>query len=263
MMHSRNRWLVVSTLIVAICAIGFFLRHDLLDFAGAGPAARQKGLEDGRKDQNGRKDQARNDGSRAERERIAKHNEMLERLDKEATAALKKSIAASLSKPPPTISITSGGDVSLSVIASLSLSASEVVSLKTVVSETRSKEAKMFAERSELIPGTVEQDGASFQYLVRAKRDRGAADMNQLSEKVGQILDDPRSKQFMGGVGEFDFYGGFGRYDVEVTFYSENGVDMVKYQYLEPSSGKPTRFGVGRLDDPNYSDWKMLNLPKH
>jgi hypothetical protein len=45
---------------------------------------------------------------------------------------------------------------------------------------------------------------------------------------------------------------------MEVTFYSENGVDMVKYQYMNPSSGNPTRFGKGRLDDPNYSMWKVL-----
>ena len=64
-------------------------------------------------------------------------------------------------------------------------------------------------------------------------------------------------------MGEFDFYGGFGKYDVQVTFFSENGVDMVKYQYLDPSSGKPTRFGGGKLDDPNYSSWKGLELSKH
>jgi RNA polymerase sigma factor (sigma-70 family) len=221
---------------------GDLLRKDLLDSTGAGRSDTRQTTH----------------SSRAERERIAKHNEMLERLDKEAAAAAKKSFAASRLSPPPVISITSGGDLNPSVIGSLSLSASEVESLKTVVSETRLKESKMFAERAEQIPGTGEQDGASFKYLVRAKPDRGAAEMKQLAEKVGQILDDPRSKQFMGGVGEFDFYAGFGRYDMEVTFYSEGGVDMVKYQYLDPSSGKPTRFGKGRLDDSNYSMWKVL-----
>lgn len=252
-----NRWILAATLVLAICAIGFFLRHDLLDSAGKGrPNVLQKGLEDVRKDQ------TRDSGSRAERERVAKHNEMLERLSKEATAAAKKSFAASRALPPPIISIGTGGDLNWSVIHALSLSASEVESLKAAVSETRSKEAKMFAERAELIPGTGEQDEASFKYLVRAKRDRGVAERKQLSEKVGQILDDPRSKQFMGGVGEDDFYGGFGKYDVEVTFYSENGVDMVKYQYLNPSSGNPVIFGEGKLDNPNYSDWKALDLLK-
>jgi RNA polymerase sigma factor (sigma-70 family) len=227
---------------------GAFLRKDLMDPSGAGRSDTR---------------QTTNKSSRAERERIAKHNEMLERLSKEATAAAKKSFAASLSLPPPTISITSGGDLSPSVIDSFSLSASEVESLKTVVSEARSKEAKMFAGRAELIPGTGEQDGASFKYLVRAKRDRGAAEIKQLAEKVGQILDDPRSKQFMAGVGEFDFYAGFGKYDMEVIFYSENGVDMVKYQYLDPASGKPTRFGKGKLDDPNYGIWKAVDPSKH
>ena len=228
---------------------GALLRKNLLDSTGAGRSDTR---------------QTTNSSSRAERERIAKYNERLERFSKEATAAAKKSFAASLSSPPPTISITSGGDLSASVIDSLSLSASEVESLKKVVSETHSKEAKMFAERAELIPGgTGEQDGASFKYHIRAKRDRGAAEMKQMAEKVSQILGDPRSKQFMGGVGEVDFYAGFGKYDVEVTFYSENGVDMVKYQYLEPSSEKPTRFGEGKLDDANYSSWKALDLPKH
>jgi hypothetical protein len=224
------------------------LRMDLKDSTGTG-------LSDTR--------QTTNSSSRAERERIEKHNEMLERRNNEAIAAARKSVAASRSLPPPITPITSGGDLSPTVIDSLSLSASEVESLKKVISEAHSKEAKMFAERAELIPGTGEQNGVSFQYLVRAKPDRGAAEMKQLAEKVGQILDAPRSKQFMGGVGEFDCYGGFGKYDMEVTFYSENGVDMVKEQYLNPSTGKPTRFGEGRLDDPNYSMWKAVDLSKH
>lgn len=221
----------------------------------------QSGLEDGIRHQTTKG--GRNSGSRVERERIAKHNEMLERLDKEAIAAAQKSIAASRSLPPPIIPLTSGGDLNPSVIGSLSLAASEAASLKTVISETRSNEAKMFVERAELLPADGEQDGASFKYLVRAKSDRGAAGMKQLAEKVGQILDDPRSKQFMVGIGEFDFYGGFGKYDVEMTFYSEEGVEMVKYRYLDPSSGKPTRFGEGALDNVNQSSWKALNLPKH
>jgi RNA polymerase sigma factor (sigma-70 family) len=226
---------------------GALLRKDLMDSTGAAHSDTRQTTH----------------SSRAERERIAKHNEMLERRNNEAIAAARKSVAASRSLPPPITPITSGGDLSPTVIDSLSLSASEVESLKKVISEAHSKEAKMFAERAELIPGTGEQNGASFQYLVRAKPDRGAAEMKQLAEKVGQILDAPRSKQFMGGVGEFDCYGGSGKYDMEVTFYSENGVDMVKEQYLNPSTGKPTRFGEGRLDDPNYSMWKAVDLSKH
>lgn len=203
----------------------------------------QSGLEDGIRQQTTK--EGRNSGSKAERERIAKHNEMLDRLSKEASAAAQKSFAASRSSPPPIISITSGGDLSPSVIGTLSLSTSEVKSLKTVISETRSNEAKMFAERAELLPSNGEQHEASFKYLVRAKSDRGSAEMKQLAEKIGQILDEPRSKQLMGGVGEFDFYGGFGKYDVEMTFYSEKEKEMVKYRYLDPSSGKPTRFGGG------------------
>jgi RNA polymerase sigma factor (sigma-70 family) len=226
---------------------GALLRKDLMDSTGAARSDTR---------------QTTKSSSRAERERIAKHNEMLERLSKEASAAAQKSFAASRLLPPPVISIVGGGDLSESVIRSLSLSASEVESLKTVVSETRSKEAKMFAERAELIPGTGEQDGATFTYLVRAKRDRGAADMKLMAEKVSQILDETRSKQFMGGVGEVDFYGGFGRYDVEVTFYSEGDVEMVKDRFMNPKNGNTTRFGGGKLDDPNYSMWKAVDLPK-
>jgi RNA polymerase sigma factor (sigma-70 family) len=260
---TKKTAITITALVIASAGTAAYLKLQPAPAAAHSEALHRKDLMDstgaGRSDTR----QTTKSSSSAERERIAKYNERMERFDKEAAAAAKKSAAASISKPPPTISITSGGDLSPSIIDSLSLSASEVESLKTVVSETRSKEAKMFAERAEQIPGTGEQDGASFKYLVRAKRDRGAAEMKQFSEKLGQILDDARSKQFMGGVGEFDFYGGFGKYDVQVTFFSEIGVDMVKYQYLEPSSGKPTRFGGGKLDDPNYSSWKALDLPKH
>ena len=88
---------------------GAFLRNDLQDSAGAGRSDTR---------------QTTNSGNKAERERVAKHNEMLERRNNEAIAAAKKSFAASRSLPPPITPITSGGDLSPTVIDSLSLSAS-------------------------------------------------------------------------------------------------------------------------------------------
>jgi len=204
---------------------------------------------------------AKREQSSAERERITQHNEKLERLSNEATEAFKKKLATPA--PPPIISIDSKGELSKSVINSLSLSDSEVDSLRSTISETLSKQAKMFTERAELISEPGKQGAAGLKYLVRATRDRGAADREQFAEKVGQVLDEARSKQFMGGVGEADFYGGFGKYDVELDFYSQDGVDMVKYQYINPATGNTSRFGGGKLDDSNYRSWKALGLPKH
>lgn len=204
---------------------------------------------------------AKREHSRTKRERTTKHDERLERLSNEATQAAKERFAAASS--PPIISIDSTGELSESVIDSLSLSDLEVESLKSTISEIRSEEAKKFAERAELITEAEEQNAAGLRYLVRAKPDKGTADKQQFAEKVGQVLNDSRSIQLVGGVGEYDFYGGFGKYDVELDFYSEDGVDMVKYRYINPANGNTSRFGEGKLDDFNYSSWKALDLPKH
>ena len=259
---TKKTAITITALLIASAGTATYLKLKPAPSVEHSGAILQKDLMDSSRAKRSDTSQTTNSPSRAERERIAKHNEMLERLGREASAAAQKSFAASRSAPAPIISISSGGDLNPSVIESLSLSASEVKSLKTVVGETQSNEAEAFAKRAERQPATEDMDKGSVQYLVRARPDRGAAEMKQLGEKVGQILDESRSKQFMGGIGEFDIYGGFGKYDVELTFYSEKGKDMVKVVYLNPASGKPTRFGAGPLDDVNESEWKALNLPK-
>ena len=209
-MNSRNTWLVAAMLFLAVCAGGLFLRGNFRGFEGTGqPAENQDGIAVKTADPTSKN--KRDGASRAERERIAKHNERLERLSREATAAAKKSIAASRSLPPPIIAVASGGGLHPAVIEQLSLSPSEVKAMQAAISESQSKEAESFAARAEKLPVTEDMVEGSVKYLVRAKPDRGAAETKRLGEQVSQILDEARTKQFIGGIGEFDFYGGFGK----------------------------------------------------
>ena len=255
-----KRWILSGLLVFTMLLSGLFFSKKILDSIRVTHAdTHENEPTEVTRDLTGSR--TKREQSSAERERITKHNKRLERLSNEATEAFKKKLATPA--PSPIISIDSQGELSESVINSLFLSDSEVESLKSTISETRSKEAKKFTERAELISEPGKQSPADLKYLVRAKRDRGAADREEFAEKVGQVLDEARSKQFMEGVGEVDFYGGFGKYDVELDLYSEDGVDMVKYQYINPATGNTSRFGGGKLNDSNYRSWKALDLPKH
>jgi len=79
-----------------------------------------------------------------------------------------------------------------------------------------------------------------------ARADRGMEVKGQLERELDAAVGEDKRKILMKGVSSYDFLGGFGAFDVRLEFSVRNGV--CKFAYLDPNSGRPSRFGSKPFD---------------
>ena len=155
----------------------------------------------------------------------------------------------------PLISLDASGRLTKQIENELQLTPEESKRVSEIIAGARAKEKNDFVSRAKLISG----DSATKTYEIRAKSDKGVKDRNSFSESISSVIGPARSKIFESGLGEFSMYGGFGSYDVELTFGAESGNRTVEYKYISPDSGGLTRYGKGELADENNAEWDVFD----
>lgn len=180
----------------------------------------------------------------AERRRREAHEEELDRLRAASHEEAMRRMGAvpAAGAAPVIISVNSEGMITTAVIDALDLTPVEVSALKEAIEDQKEAEAIDFVSRASLTSETQGEFGTSYQYYVRAKKDRGEGARQALEERVEAVVGEDRARKFIGGMDEFGFLGGGGKYDIEFTFFpNEQGEMLVNYNYRDPASAKITR----------------------
>lgn len=103
-----------------------------------------------------------------------------------------------------------------------------------------------FASRTVLVAAESNPKAGLLVYNIPARPDKGREFVGQLETSLDAEVGEARRKLLMKGVSSYDFLGGFGAFDVRLEFSVRNGV--CKFAYLDPNSGRPSRFGSKPFD---------------
>ncbi|WP_367873808.1 hypothetical protein [Luteolibacter sp. Populi] len=197
----------------------------------------------------------------SERRRRKEYDEKIDRRSEAATEEARRIMAASTANfVPVVIPLNSAGELTNSAIDMLRISKSEAELLGSKIKEIKTEQAEDFVSRAKLIPSKESGDAISKRYYVRAKVDRGVASKDRLAKEVEEVLGKDRSERFMGGVDDLFFYGGFGKYDIELKFYSDdNGEEFVNCNYISPAGGGVAARSNVPLASPDGKYWDVFD----
>ena len=102
-----------------------------------------------------------------------------------------------------------------------------------------------FARRATPVDEESDQAAGVSVFMISARADRGREFKEQLERELDAEVGEDKRKILMKGVSSYDFLGGFGAFDVRLEFSVRDGV--CKFAYLDPNSGRPSRFGSLRF----------------
>jgi hypothetical protein len=103
-----------------------------------------------------------------------------------------------------------------------------------------------FAKRATLVDEESDQAAGVSVFMIPARADRGREFKEQLERELGAAVGEDKRKILMKGISSYDFLGGFGAFDVRLEFAVRDGV--FRFSYLDPNSGRPSRFGSKPID---------------
>lgn len=146
------------------------------------------------------------------------------------------------------------GNLSPQAVKMLDLTQKEAREVADVIQAAKQEERESFVARARRTAGS---DGV-VKYTVRAKEDEGAGSKERLTERIKNAIGEDKGGRLASAVGESDLYGGFGKYDVDLEYYQENGETHVRFKYLRASDGQVGRYGGGSLKDINYTKWNIF-----
>lgn len=189
--------------------------------------------------------------------RLEKSEEQrLARLRKAAEESIRQQRAAAEldgSNQPVSYSLVEPGGKGLTTgaakAAGLSADQQEVVA--GVLKKTWLNVSDDFARRATPVDEESDQAAGVSVFMISARPDRGREFKEQLERELDAAVGEGKRKILMKGVSRYDFLGGFGAFDVRLEFAVRSGV--CKFAYLDPSSGRPSRFGSKPFGE--IADW--------
>jgi hypothetical protein len=181
---------------------------------------------------------------RAQRELEKKNLEAFRKAAEESAAR----DFANLARNSPVIPIAPGGKrLTTAAIESLGLNKHEVESITSVLASLRAEGSKDLSSRAELVTSAKSDGSGTTTYYIRARNDRGKEFSDKMLQALQGIVGEDRATRFMAGVERSDYTWKWGKYDMQFDFSQSDGATFVKYQYIDPASGRPTRFGESSL----------------
>jgi len=139
-----------------------------------------------------------------------------------------------------------GGRLTTGASEAAKLTEEEKDAVGRIIKGTWVKAAADFAARAKLEPDLTDVASGILAYHIAATPDRGAGAVEELRNSLNAVIGRDRQEVLMKGFSPYDCFGGMGRGDVNLEFYTKEGV--YKYEYTNPATGKPTRFGSSSFD---------------
>ena len=151
---------------------------------------------------------------------------------------------ANVARNSAVIPIAPGGTrLTTAAIESLNLNKQEIELITEELGALRADVIRDMSSRAELVTSAQDDGSGTTTYLIRARSDRGKGFSDQLLRALQDIVGNDKAAKFMAGVERSDYFGKCGKFDMQFDFSQRDGETFVKYQYIDPDSGRPSRFG--------------------
>lgn len=151
---------------------------------------------------------------------------------------------ANVARNSAVIPIAPGGKrLTTAAIESLNLNKQEIALITEALEALRADVIRDMSGRAELVTSAQDDGGGTTTYVIKARNDRGKGFADQLHKALQSIVGDDKATKFMAGVERSDYFGKCGKFDMQFDFSQREGEMFVKYQYIDPASGRPSRFG--------------------
>jgi hypothetical protein len=175
-------------------------------------------------------------------------------MDGELVAALKsieaqrrEAEATGANDPVPYDTIGQAGRLTTAAAEAAGLSSGERTQVEKIFLNAWNLASDRFATDATLDEARSNANEGFYVYQIRALPDRGSAGLHEFQKNLDSAIGEDRRKTLMMGLNKYDYFGGFGALDIEIEFSKSN--QSYTYKYLNPQTGRPTRFGTSAIEE--------------